>query len=55
MQKKAPVSGFVVGHYIAAGTPKTVAAHLKNIDGMDVGKKGLIPGPAVNSRFIQIH
>ena len=37
-QAKAPVSGFVVGHYIAAGTPKTVAAHLKNIDGMNVGK-----------------
>ena len=55
LQAKAPVSGFVVGHYIAAGIPKTVAAHLKNIDGMDVGKKGLIPGPAVNRRFIRLH
>ncbi|MBI63833.1 MAG: nicotinate phosphoribosyltransferase [Chloroflexi bacterium] len=55
VQSKAPVGTFVVGHYIASGKPKIVSADIKSIDGINVGKRGIIPGPASNEGFKQIH
>ena len=55
VQSEAPVGTFVVGHYIASGKPKIVSADIKSIDGINVGKRGIIPGPVSNEGFKQIH
>ena len=55
VETESPVGTFVVGHYIASGKPKVVSSDIKSIDGKSVGKRGIIPGPSNNEKFIRIH
>jgi nicotinate phosphoribosyltransferase len=50
----APVSVFAVGYYIAAASPISFTADIKEIDGRAVAKRGRIPGLAVNPRLSQV-
>ncbi len=50
----APVSVFAVGYYIAAASPISFTADIKEIDGRAIAKRGRIPGLAVNPRLSQV-
>ena len=50
----APVSVFAVGYYIAAASPISFTADIKEIDGKAIAKRGRIPGFSVNPRLSQV-
>ena len=50
----APVSVFAVGYYIAAASPISFTADIKEIDGHAIAKRGRIPGVTVNPRLSQV-
>jgi nicotinate phosphoribosyltransferase len=50
----APVSVFAVGYYIAAASPISFTADIKEIDGKAIAKRGRIPGLSVNPRLSQV-
>jgi len=50
----APVSVFAVGYYIAAASPISFTADIKEIEQRAVAKRGRIPGLAVNPRLSQV-
>lgn len=50
----APVSVFAVGYYIAAASPISFTADIKEIDGHAIAKRGRIPGITVNPRLSQV-
>jgi nicotinate phosphoribosyltransferase len=50
----APVSVFAVGYYIAAASPISFTADIKEIDGHAIAKRGRIPGIIVNPRLSQV-
>jgi nicotinate phosphoribosyltransferase len=50
----APVSVFAVGYYIAAASPISFTADIKEIENRAVAKRGRIPGLAVNPRLSQV-
>ena len=50
----APVSVFAVGYYIAAASPISFTADIKEIDGKAIAKRGRIPGLSINPRLSQV-
>lgn len=50
----APVSVFAVGYYIAAASPISFTADIKEIDSKAIAKRGRIPGLSVNPRLSQV-
>jgi nicotinate phosphoribosyltransferase len=50
----APVSVFAVGYYIAAASPISFTADIKEIENRAVAKRGRIPGLALNPRLSQV-
>jgi len=50
----APVSVFAVGYYIAAASPISFTADIKEIDGKAIAKRGRIPGLSGNPRLSQV-
>ncbi|MDA1278509.1 MAG: nicotinate phosphoribosyltransferase [Chloroflexi bacterium] len=54
VKAQAPVSAFAVGYYIAAASPVSFAADIKEIEGRNVAKRGRIPGLSVNSRLVRV-
>lgn len=54
VEASAPVSVFAVGYYIAAASPISFTADIKEIENRAVAKRGRIPGLAVNPRLSQV-
>jgi nicotinate phosphoribosyltransferase len=50
----APVSVFAVGYYIAAASPISFTADIKEIETRAVAKRGRIPGLSANPRLSQV-
>ena len=50
----APVSVFAVGYYIAAASPISFTADIKEIETRAVAKRGRIPGVSTNPRLSQV-
>ena len=50
----APVSVFAVGYYIAAASPISFTADIKEIETRAVAKRGRIPGISTNPRLSQV-
>ncbi|MQG88981.1 MAG: nicotinate phosphoribosyltransferase [SAR202 cluster bacterium] len=50
----APVSVFAVGYYISAASPISFTADIKQIDGVDIAKRGRVPGVTLNARLSQV-
>ncbi|MBH66094.1 MAG: nicotinate phosphoribosyltransferase [Chloroflexi bacterium] len=50
----APVSVFAVGYYIAAASPISFTADIKQIEGADIAKRGRVPGLSVNPKLSQV-
>ena len=50
----APVSVFAVGYYIAAASPISFTADIKEIEQRAVAKRGRIPGLSVNPRLSRV-
>ena len=50
----AGADAFGVGSYISDANPIDMTLDLKSINGRPVAKRGRIPGPAVNNRFIDV-
>jgi nicotinate phosphoribosyltransferase len=50
----AGADAFGVGSYISDAAPVDMTLDLKSIDGRPVAKRGRIPGPVINERFIEI-
>ena len=50
----APVSVFAVGYYIAAASPISFTADIKEIETRAVAKRGRIPGVSINPRLSQV-
>ncbi|MDP6667066.1 MAG: nicotinate phosphoribosyltransferase [Dehalococcoidia bacterium] len=51
---EAPVSVFAVGYYIAAASPISFTADIKEIEGRNIAKRGRIPGVAGGTRLTQV-
>ena len=54
VEAAAPVSVFAVGYYIAAASPISFTADIKQIEGADIAKRGRVPGLSVNPKLSQV-